>query len=254
MVATPARSTTHDFVELYNPTASDSTWRAWSCSTARAATRLRRRPAVTSMRGGSAAGGALPHPARAGRGGSDALPNPDLIGTSAVAGGGGQVVAWPTARRCSTPPAGNITGTRRDRRLRRHRPAGQPALPAASYEGTAVPSALRRQQFGKPQPGRRRHRREQRRLDVAPVTPRDSASTGAPISRHHRRDPGHRQQHPPYSRRDRHHHRCRDRVVPDRWLQRLLSADRRHRRHHRRDPGCLRRSLRVRARPSTTPP
>ncbi len=61
-----------------------------------------------------------------------------------------------------------------------------------------------------------------------------------------RRHPGHEHRHHAAAGQDRHHVRGRDRALPERWLQRRLHPDGRHRRGHGRHPQRLGRHLRLR--------
>jgi 5'-nucleotidase len=96
---------THDFIEIHNPTAAPVSVSGWSVQYRSAGGAGA--GAVTPLAGTVPAGGYLLIQEAAGAGGTKALPTPDVTGTIAMAGGGGQV--WlsdgvaPLA-----PPAGDV--------------------------------------------------------------------------------------------------------------------------------------------------
>ena len=122
---------THDFVELYNPTDAAIPVDDWSVQYRSATSTAAGQ--VTRLAGSVPAGGHYLVQMAKGEGGTTPLPTPDAIGTSAMAGGGGQVWLASTTT-ALTPPVGNVS----DAQIVDFVGA---ATTARSFEGAAVTSA-----------------------------------------------------------------------------------------------------------------
>ena len=227
-----------DFVELYNPTANPVdllgtyvTYRSASGASGGA----------MALRGSLAAGDHyLVRMSATGAVGA-LCPTPDRVASPSIsmAAAGGQVLL--TEGFGPVTAIGNLAGTAGMIDMVGLDPAG-----TNSFEGSAGPAATATQSANRNAAGTDT---DNNSADFALAAPSPEACAlrprGRQLQRDDRRDPGHRHRHLAAPRRDRDDHGRRDRALPGRRLQRLLHADRRHRRRGRRDAGCRRRHLRL---------